>query len=44
MDDKIGMRRGLTSYGDEDFSLYLRIYQGDGLYRRSSQPAGDWNC
>ena len=24
MDDKIGMRRGLTSYGDEDFSLYLR--------------------
>ena len=24
MNDKIGMRRGLTSYGDEDFSLYLR--------------------
>lgn len=24
MSDKIGMRRGLTSYGDEDFSLYLR--------------------
>jgi dihydroxy-acid dehydratase len=24
MDDKIGMRQGLTSYGDEDFSLYLR--------------------
>ena len=24
MRDKIGMRRGLTSYSDEDFSLYLR--------------------
>jgi dihydroxy-acid dehydratase len=24
MDDKIGIQRGLTSYGDEDFSLYLR--------------------
>ena len=24
MDDRTGMRRGLTRYGDEDFSLYLR--------------------
>lgn len=41
MDDKKGLRRGLTSYGDEEFSLYLRTafikaagYTDDALGRR----------
>ncbi|MBE9551835.1 MAG: dihydroxy-acid dehydratase, partial [Proteobacteria bacterium] len=40
MADKTGMRKGLTSYGDEGFSLFLRKafikamgYSGDALDR-----------